>query len=122
MSAAGTGAGTGAGAAKGAAEGERVYDLTIFGATGFTGKYILDEVLKTAPKSFPGEQQPIRIAIAGRSRAKLERLVAALPTTGQETANCRKVDIIVADAQDERSMRDMCRVSKVIIAAGKQPT
>lgn len=97
----------------------RIYDLTIFGATGFTGKYILDEVLKIAPKSFPGEQQLIRVAVARRSRVKLERLVAALSTTGEEAASRIEVDIIVADVQDERSMRALCRVSKAIIAAGK---
>ncbi|KAG0279733.1 hypothetical protein BGZ96_001839, partial [Linnemannia gamsii] len=58
----------GAGAGAGTAERGRIYDLTIFGATGFTGKYILDEVLKAAPKSFSGEQQTIRVAVAGRSR------------------------------------------------------
>lgn len=95
------------------------YDVTIFGATGFTGKNILDEVIKTAPKTtFPG-QQPIRVAIAGRSRERLEQLVAGLPTTGEgAAAGSIKVDILVADAQDEESMRAMCRVSKVVIAAG----
>lgn len=93
--------------------------MTIFGATGFTGKNILDEVIKTAPKTtFPG-QQPIRVAIAGRSRERLEQLIAGLPTTGEgATAGSIKVDILVADAQDEESMRAMCRVSKVVIAAG----
>ncbi|KAG0059185.1 hypothetical protein BGZ89_000590 [Linnemannia elongata] len=94
------------------------YDVTIFGATGFTGKNILDEVIKTAPKTtFPGTQ-PIRVAIAGRSREKLEQLVAALPTTGEGAgAGSIKVDVLVADAQDEESLRAMCRVSKVVIAA-----
>ncbi|KAG0279009.1 hypothetical protein BGZ96_002106 [Linnemannia gamsii] len=93
---------------------EKTYDVTIFGATGFTGKNILDEVIKTAPKSFPG-QQSIRVAIAGRSREKLEQLLTALPTV--DGANRVKVDIIIADAQDEESMKAMCRVSKTVIAA-----
>jgi short subunit dehydrogenase-like uncharacterized protein len=95
---------------------EKTYDLTIFGATGFTGKNILDEVIKTAPNAFPG-QQPIRVAIAGRSREKLEQILTALPTVGAGT-NRVKVDIIVADAQDEASMKAMCRDSKTVIAAG----
>ncbi|KAG0302626.1 hypothetical protein BGZ97_002258 [Linnemannia gamsii] len=94
---------------------EKTYDLTIFGATGFTGKNILDEVIKTAPNAFPG-QQPIRVAIAGRSREKLEQILTALPTVGAGT-NRVKVDIIVADAQDEASMKAMCRDSKTVIAA-----
>ncbi|KAG0273894.1 hypothetical protein BGZ95_010306 [Linnemannia exigua] len=91
----------------------KTYDLTIFGATGFTGKLILDEVIKTAPKAFPG--QTIRIAIAGRSRERLEKILAGLPTV--DGANRIQPDIIVADTQDEESMRAMCRVSKTVIAA-----
>ncbi|KAF9919449.1 hypothetical protein FBU30_011024 [Linnemannia zychae] len=95
------------------ATGSKTYDLTIFGATGFTGKLILEEVLRTASKAFNG--QPIRVAIAGRSRERLEKVLAGLPTT--EGANQIQPDIIIADAQDENSMRAMCRVSKAVIAA-----
>ncbi|KAG0380327.1 hypothetical protein BGX24_009005 [Mortierella sp. AD032] len=93
----------------------KTYDLTIFGATGFTGKLILDEVIKTAPKAFPG--QTIRIAIAGRSRERLEKIIAGLSTV--DGANRIQPDIIVADTQDEESMRAMCRVSKTVIAAAR---
>ncbi|KAF9181224.1 hypothetical protein BGZ51_005584 [Haplosporangium sp. Z 767] len=92
---------------------QKTFDLTIFGATGFTGKFILSEVLKTAPKAFPGQQ--LRVAIAGRSRERLEKLVASLPSA--ENASGIQPAIIVADVQDEASMRAMCRASKTLIAA-----
>ncbi|KAF9102133.1 hypothetical protein BGX27_011167 [Mortierella sp. AM989] len=92
---------------------QKTFDVTIFGATGFTGKLILADVLKTAPKAFPGQQ--LRIAIAGRSREKLEKLVASLPTTG----NPSKIEptILIADVNDEESIKSMCRASKTLIAA-----
>lgn len=89
----------------------KTFDLTIFGATGFTGKFILTEVLKTAPAAFPG--QKLHIAVAGRSRERLEKLIASLPSNTEIHP-----EIIVADVQDEASMRAMCRASQTLIAAG----
>jgi len=88
----------------------KTFDLTIFGATGFTGKFILAEVLRTAPAAFAG--QKLHIAVAGRSRERLEKLVASLPSHTEIHP-----EIIVADVQDEASMRAMCRASKTLIAA-----
>lgn len=93
---------------------EKTFDITVFGATGFTGKFILHEVLKTAPSAFPG--QPLRVAVAGRSLERLEQLVASLPSTVKVSGIT--LTIIVADAKDEPSMRAMCRASKTVIAAG----
>ncbi|KAF9351916.1 hypothetical protein BGX26_010151 [Mortierella sp. AD094] len=92
---------------------EKTFDVTIFGATGFTGKFILTEVLKTAPHAFPGQQ--LRVAVAGRSRERLETLVNSLPST--DNASGIQPTIIIADVNDEASMRSMCRASKTLIAA-----
>lgn len=89
---------------------EKTFDLTIFGATGFTGKFILTEVLKTADRAFPNA--PLRVAIAGRSRERLEALVASLPTGSKIQPT-----ILIADVKDEASMRAMCKASKTLIAA-----
>ncbi|KAG0088453.1 hypothetical protein BGZ92_006157 [Podila epicladia] len=89
---------------------EKTFDLTIFGATGFTGKFILIEVLKTADRAFPNA--PLRVAIAGRSRERLEALVASLPTGSKIHPT-----ILIADVKDEASMRAMCRASRTLIAA-----
>ena len=86
---------------------EKTIDITIFGATGFTGKFILTEVLRTAPSS-------LRLAVAGRSKAKLEALVASLPT--DLTAKVQP-SIVIADVHDEKSMRAMCAASRTLIAA-----
>ncbi|KAF8926990.1 sccpdhb protein [Dissophora ornata] len=95
---------------------EKTFDITIFGATGFTGKFILTEVLKTAPRYFAG--QKLRVAVAGRSRERLEKLVASLPSTENNNASeMVEPTILIADVENEESMRAMCRVSKTVIAA-----
>ncbi|KAF9429422.1 hypothetical protein BGZ76_001320 [Entomortierella beljakovae] len=108
---------------------EKLYDITIFGATGYTGKFIVAEILRTAPQTF--QQQTLRVAIAGRSREKLERLVHSFIKThgigignGHGSGNGNgsgnhfnniKIDIVIADVYNVRSIYSMCRVSKTLI-------
>lgn len=47
---------------------QRAFDIVVFGATGFTGKYVCAELARNASS----EDSPIRWAIAGRSKEKLE--------------------------------------------------
>lgn len=49
---------------------ERKFDLVVFGATGFTGQYTVDEVARTA------EDENLKWAIAGRNMAKLQTVLA----------------------------------------------
>ncbi|KAG0291689.1 hypothetical protein BGZ98_002927 [Dissophora globulifera] len=93
----------------------KTFDITVFGATGFTGKFIVDEVLRTAAKAFPG--QKLRVAVAGRSRERLETLVASLPLSGIDNPSGIQPVILIADVKDEESMNAMCRVSTTVIAA-----
>lgn len=46
---------------------ERKYDLAVFGATGYTGRLVCEEVLANTPST-------LKWAIAGRSPNKLELL------------------------------------------------
>ena len=50
-------------------ESDRAYDLIIFGASGFTGQYVVDEVARTA------EGEGMTWAVAGRSIAKLVQTI-----------------------------------------------
>lgn len=49
----------------------RQYDLVVFGATGYTGKYTAEHITTSLPTN-------LNWALAGRSREKLERLAAQL--------------------------------------------
>lgn len=48
---------------------DRKYNIIVFGATGFTGKHIIEEILKTIKA---GHSETFTWAVAGRSLEKLE--------------------------------------------------
>ena len=48
----------------------RPYDLVIFGATGFTGQFVVDEVARVAE-----EEGTLTWAVAGRSMEKLQKVL-----------------------------------------------
>ena len=58
------------------------YDLIIFGATGFTGKYVLETVVKTlkAGESFT-------YAVAGRSKGKLDSILKEISESTGKNCN-----------------------------------
>ena len=80
---------------------EREFDVIVFGATGFTGRLVAEYLAQIAG------DQGIRWAIAGRDRAKLERVREAL---GAE------VSALVGDAMDEGAMRAMARRTRVVLS------
>lgn len=60
-------------AAGGSGGAERPYDLVVFGASGFTGQFVVEEVARTAAD---GELRGgLRWAVAGRSRQKLQAVL-----------------------------------------------
>ncbi|OWR42008.1 hypothetical protein KGM_202387B, partial [Danaus plexippus plexippus] len=84
------------------------FDLVIFGATGFTGKHVVRELVRIAPKH-PG----LTWAVAGRSRGKMETLLQNVTKkTGVELSN---IKIITADVNDTESLKRMCRQARVLV-------
>ena len=86
---------------------DREYDLVVYGATGFTGQYVVEEVARTAQK------EDIKWAIGGRNADKLKSVltVAALKTG----VDVKDVPVVVADTNDEASLRAMTARAQVII-------
>lgn len=83
---------------------EKKVEIVIYGATGFTGKFILRQLLKKIDEE---KQTPtIRVAIAGRNESKLAELNA-------ETG--RQLPIIIAATESPQSMLEMCQQSRVLI-------
>ena len=70
------------------------HDLVLFGATGFVGRLTAGYLARAAP---PGA----RIALAGRSRQRLEGVRAGLPDQAREWP------LVVADTSDAGSVRDL---------------
>lgn len=80
----------------------KIFDLVIFGATGFTGKYVVDEVNRLY------EKDNITWAVAGRNKGKLTK-------TLQEFSAENNAEIIIADVTDQESLVNMCKQSRVVL-------
>jgi short subunit dehydrogenase-like uncharacterized protein len=80
----------------------RAFDLVVFGATGFTGRLVA-EYLAGRPGPHP------RIALAGRSRQKLESVRAGLPAAAQEWP------VVEADTTDADSLRRLAVSTRVVV-------
>lgn len=87
---------------------EREADITIFGATGFTGAFIARRLAKEAAK-----KKGLRYALAGRSAAKLNALVAELKSEGLKAPTF----IGIGDVSDEASLVAIAQRSRVLINA-----
>jgi len=74
---------------------DRKYDITLYGASGFTGKQTVEYCRQFAPAG-------LRWAIAGRNRSKLE----AVNTAG--------ADILLADSQDDAALDRLAAQSRVV--------
>ena len=58
---------------------EKEYDVVVFGATGFTGQYVADELARVA------EEEHVKWAVAGRNVDKLKKVLDGVATrTGAE--------------------------------------
>lgn len=89
----------------------RRYHFIIFGASGFTGRFVLEEVARCAGEA----REELRWAVAGRSRARLETaLKEAAEALGKPELKT-EVDIIVADVDDEESLATMCKQAVIVL-------
>ncbi|XP_076046939.1 saccharopine dehydrogenase-like oxidoreductase isoform X2 [Oratosquilla oratoria] len=92
------------------AAGQR-YDLVVFGATGYTGQFVVEEVARVAQKE--KNESPLTWAVAGRSTDKLNK---AIETASQETGlDLSNVAVVKADVGDQESIDAMAAQAKVII-------
>ncbi|MGR8007183.1 saccharopine dehydrogenase family protein [Streptomyces hypolithicus] len=82
----------------------RPYDIVLFGATGFVGVLTAEYLAAHAPAG-------CRWAVAGRSRAKLERLREHLTAVNPE---CATLPLIEADADDAGSLRALAESTRVL--------
>ena len=58
-----------------ASKDERKYDIVVFGASGFTGQYVVEEIARTI-----AEEKGLSWAIAGRNMAKLQKVLSEAST------------------------------------------
>lgn len=92
------------------------FDLTIFGATGLTGKQIVSHVFELSidlPTFFkPG----FRWAIAGRNEEKLQEIIQELSDRFPK-ATVVKPDVLIASVTQREQLDAMTNKTKVLINA-----
>jgi short subunit dehydrogenase-like uncharacterized protein len=81
---------------------DRALDLTLFGATGFTGKLVAKYLAENAPEG-------TRIGLAGRSEEKLAAVGSELP------AAAAGWPLIVADKSDAESLRKLAEGTTAVV-------
>jgi len=75
--------------------------ITVYGATGFTARAIVEDLWKGGGKRWPAG---FKWAIAGRNRSALETLRDSLT---KESSSIPLPEIIIADVKDEESLNTM---------------
>ncbi|WP_053233391.1 saccharopine dehydrogenase family protein [Sandaracinus amylolyticus] len=83
----------------------REHDIVLFGATGFTGALVAEHLAR-----HHGDTD-VRIALAGRDRAKLERVRASLRDVHPKAGDW---PILVADANDEAALSNVASRAEVV--------
>lgn len=80
------------------------YDVVVWGATGFTGKWVAKHLFNQYP------QAELKWAIAGRNQAKLDQVHKFIGDTQ------KRVDSLLADSDDLVSLQAMVAKTKVVIS------
>jgi len=83
---------------------DRMFDVIVWGASGFTGRLVVEYLLEHYP---PGKG--LRWAVAGRSKAKLQQLFESLDEGIARPA------IIIADSHDRDSLEQIAASTSVIL-------
>ncbi|MBX3250688.1 MAG: saccharopine dehydrogenase NADP-binding domain-containing protein [Myxococcales bacterium] len=82
----------------------RAHDIVLFGATGFTGQLVAEYLARHAPEG-------VRVALAGRSRSKLEAVRAALVAIDPRAGGW---PLRIADSHDRASLDAVARDAEVV--------
>ncbi|TAM10134.1 MAG: saccharopine dehydrogenase [Nevskiaceae bacterium] len=83
---------------------ERLYDLVLFGATGFTGGLTADYLAAHAPAQ-------LRWALAGRNRGKLEQVRQRLAAIDARWA---QLSLLTVDVEDQPAVRAMAASTRIV--------
>ncbi|XP_078262006.1 saccharopine dehydrogenase-like oxidoreductase [Rhinoraja longicauda] len=93
---------------------DRPYQFIVFGASGFTGQYVVEEVARVAAATEGRQEQNLTWAIAGRDRNKLEKaLERAADALG--TPEVKSKECIICDLNDLSSLAAMCQQGSIIL-------
>ncbi|KAL7987516.1 hypothetical protein Chor_006435 [Crotalus horridus] len=92
---------------------ERPFQLVVFGASGFTGQYVVQEVARVAAED--ELRGSLRWAVAGRSREKLQEAVEKAATKLGKAELKSEVGIILCDVSDSSSLVSMAKQTNIVL-------
>ncbi|XP_072755894.1 saccharopine dehydrogenase-like oxidoreductase [Anoplolepis gracilipes] len=78
-------------------------DIVIFGATGFTGKYVVKDAARFC------KEHKLTFGVAGRRKEALEAVIKEF------ALDIKNIPVILADVKDEESLTKMTKQAKIII-------
>lgn len=81
---------------------DRDIDIVVFGSTGFVGRLVARYLAEHAPDG-------MRVALAGRTRSKLETVRSGLPSAARDWP------LVVADSSDAASLTHLAEASRVVL-------
>ena len=98
---------------------KRPYAVVLYGATSFVGQitaHYLGQFLSNKKSNDDSEKPAVTWAIAGRDKEKLEKLQSELSKAQDNEETTKKVDIIIANSDDDSSLNEMTKQTQVIIS------
>ncbi|KAL2098569.1 hypothetical protein ACEWY4_005049 [Coilia grayii] len=90
----------------------RPYHIIIFGASGFTGQFVIEEVARTSSE---GPKGTLKWAVAGRSKQKLEKVLEQAAEALSKPELKLEVDVIVADVGEPDTLAAMCKQGVIVL-------
>ncbi|KAJ4385052.1 hypothetical protein N0V85_008293 [Neurospora sp. IMI 360204] len=91
----------------------RDYDIVVYGASGYTGKYTAQHITTHLPTN-------LKWAVAGRSRSKLEAVVSRLQELNPDRLP-PSIEIISSTA-DRSAIESLCRRTFILLTTASQPS
>lgn len=87
----------------------RPYDIIVFGATGFTGKLVVEYLIE----HYGVNNELFTWAIAGRNEDKIKKVIETLAAKNDQI---KKIKFFIADSFDEESLGHLSKSAKLIIS------
>lgn len=92
----------------------REFDAVIFGGSGFTGQFVVEEMAISVNMNELYKTNNIKWAIAGRSKEKLEKVLIEAEKN-VDIQGLKHVPIIEADVSNQESLLNMCKRTRLVI-------
>lgn len=92
----------------------REFDIVVFGASGFTGQYVVEETAVSMDMDSLYKRDNLRWAVAGRNKDKIAKVLSeAAKNTKLDW--CNQVPIIEADIENYDTILEMCKRTRLVI-------